>query len=177
MALALKQAVLKPQDLVVALKVALNDSQDFRLTTLSDELGLVVSAVHGCVVRCVQARLLSRASGEISPIKPSILEFAVHGARYAFPPVLGPISRGLATSTFGPSLAEYFDQGSGMPMVWPDASGDAYGPSIAPLHPCVPGASRSDVRLYDALALFDAIRAGAAREREMASKILEGMIR
>ena len=170
---ALKQAVLKPQDLVVALKVAVNGHRGFLLTALGQELGLVVSVIHGCISRCEQARLLSRASGEIRPNKAGLLEFAVHGARYAFPAVQGSATRGVPTSLAGPSLRDYFDQSKSQPPVWPDPLGEAFGPSIAPLHSSVPEASRRDEALYDVLTLVDAIRAGAAREREMAISILE----
>ena len=170
---SLKQPVLKPQDLVVALKVAVNSQREYLLASLGLELRMVVSAVHGSVARCEQARLLSRAAGGIRPIKPALLEFAVHGARYAFPASLGTLTRGMATSLAGPSLHPHFDQAKAMPPVWPDALGDSYGPSMAPLHHTVPDACRSDEKLYDVLTLLDAVRAGAARERSLASTLLE----
>jgi hypothetical protein len=48
--------------------------------------------------------------------------------------------------------------------------------SLPPLYPTVPQASRNDPRLHDALALVDALRAGAAREREMARELFKEMI-
>lgn len=168
-----KQPLLKPQDLVVALKVAVNGRREFLLTTLGTELGMVVSAIHGCIGRCEQARLLSRAAGGIRPIRPALLEFVIHGARYAYPAVQGALTRGMATSIAGPSLREYFNQNKAMPPVWPDPHGESYGPSLIPLHHIVPGACRHDEALLDVLTLLDAVRAGAARERELASKLLE----
>jgi hypothetical protein len=168
-----KQPLLKPQDLVVALKVAINGRREFLLTTLGVELGMVVSAIHGSIGRCEQARLLSRAAGGIRPIKSALLEFVIHGARYAYPAVQGSLTRGMATSLAGPSLREYFDQNKAMPPVWPDPLGESYGPSITPLHHIVPEACRLDEGLLDVLTLLDAVRAGAARERELASKLLE----
>jgi len=169
----LKQVVLKPQDFVLALKLAVNEERDFLLSTLGQELGMVVSAVHGCIIRCEQARLLSRAAGSIRPIKPALLEFSLHGARYAFPAAQGTLTRGIGTSIAGPSLRGHFDQSKALPPVWPDPIGDEYGPSIAPLHHLVPQAARTDTRLLDVLTLVDALRIGAAREREMASAFLE----
>ena len=168
-----KQPSLKPQDLVVALKVAVNPRREFLLTTLGTELGMVVSAIHGSIGRCEQARLLSRAAGGTRPIRPALLEFVIHGARYAYPAVQGTLTRGMATSLAGPSLREYFDQKKAMPPVWPDPLGESYGPSITPLHHIVPEACRLDEGLLDVLTLLDAVRAGAARERELASKLLE----
>jgi len=51
--------------------------------------------------------------------------------------------------------------------------GDAYGPSLVPLHYTVPAACRTDEKLFDVLSLLDAMRIGAARERELGSSILE----
>ena len=44
---------------------------------------------------------------------------------------------------------------------------------VEPLHRCVPGAAMRDAKLYDLLALIDAVRVGQARERELARKGLE----
>jgi hypothetical protein len=45
--------------------------------------------------------------------------------------------------------------------------------SLAPLYPSVPEAAMRDEKLYAMLSLFDAIRAGQAREREAAKQLLE----
>ena len=42
-----------------------------------------------------------------------------------------------------------------------------------PLYPKLPLAAARDQALYELLALFDALRIGQAREREMARKLLE----
>ena len=52
--------------------------------------------------------------------------------------------------------------------VWPDEEGIARGQSIEPLYSSVPKAIKGDVRLYELLALVDAIRVGKARERNIA---------
>jgi hypothetical protein len=49
--------------------------------------------------------------------------------------------------------------------VWPDASGEKLGYGVEPLHPSAPTAVRRDARLYEVLALIDALREGRARER------------
>ena len=63
-----------------------------------------------------------------------------------------------------------------LPPVWPDPEGTIRGESFEPMHRCVPGASTRDRRFYDAMALVDAIRDGRARERNLASSMLERMI-
>ena len=47
------------------------------------------------------------------------------------------------------------------------------GLSLAPLYPSVPEAALRDERLYIILSLFDALRAGRARERNAAEELLE----
>jgi len=47
---------------------------------------------------------------------------------------------------------------------------------VEPLHPCVPFAAMQDARLYELLALFDALRVGKARERGMALERLQALI-
>jgi|EndMetStandDraft_5_1072996.scaffolds.fasta_scaffold168858_2 hypothetical protein len=171
--LVAKQLTLKPQDLIVALKIRVNPDREFLLATLAQELEMAVSAVHGSIKRCEQARLLTRVGGGMRAMRPALAEFMIHGARYAFPAVMGGLSRGMATSIAGPSLRSHFDQAGGMPPVWPDVHGNAYGPSLVPLHYTVPAACRMDEKLFDVLSLLDAMRIGAARERELGSAMLE----
>ncbi|MDP3139583.1 MAG: hypothetical protein Q8N17_25030 [Burkholderiaceae bacterium] len=164
-----KQMSLKPQDLVVAVKLAANRNRDFVLTTLAEELGMAVSVVHGSIKRAEQARLLSRSGGSVRAIRSAVREFLIHGAKYAFPAFLGPTVRGTPTAVGAPALRAFFDQSKVLPPVWPDADGVAWGSAVVPLHSSVPRAANRDKELYDLLALLDAIRLGAARERELAA--------
>ena len=56
--------------------------------------------------------------------------------------------------------------------MWPHPKGNTRGVALYPLYPSVPGAAAKNGALYELLALFDALRAGAARERKMASDLL-----
>jgi len=104
-----------------------------------------------------------------------LAEFALHGAKYAFAAERLPVGRGVPTSHAAPAFAGVFAEGH-EPLVWPCAHGTARGEGIAPLHPCVPGAALRDAALYELLALFDAVRAGRARERGMAITRLQKLI-
>lgn len=171
-----KQLVLKPQDLLVTLKVAMNVGRDFLLTDLAAELSIALSLVHGSVIRAEQARLLSRATGAIRVSRPAVKEFVIHGAKYCFPGQLGAMTRGLPTAVGGPVLAPLFEAAGNLPPVWPDAEGESWGPSLTPLHPSVPAAAKLDSKLYEVLSLLDAIRVGAARERELAVATLSELL-
>ncbi|MDO8279440.1 MAG: hypothetical protein Q7T63_15085 [Burkholderiaceae bacterium] len=171
--IAEKQMSLKPQDLVVAVKLAANRNRDFVLATLAEELGMAVSVVHGSIKRAEQARLLSRSGGSVRAIQSAVREFLIHGAKYAFPAHLGSMGRGTPTSVGAPALQAFFDPSKVLTPVWPDADGVAWGPTVVPLHSSVPRAASRDKELYDLLALLDAIRMGAARERELAAAAIE----
>ena len=171
-----KQLSLKPQDLVVAVKLATNRNKEFVLTSLADELDMAVSSVHGSIKRCELARLVSRSAGSVRAIRASLKEFLLYGAKYAFPAILGPTGRGTPTSVGAPSLQSYFDQNKLPPPVWPDPEGKDYGTTVIPLHPTVPSASMKDAAFYELMALFDAIRLGAAREREIAANEISRLL-
>lgn len=171
--LSTKQLVLKPQDLVVAIKVSVHRNIDYRLIDLARELNMALSAVHGSIRRCEQARLISRSAGTIRALRQSVREFVVHGAKYAFPGQLGASTRGMPTAIGAPVLAVHFEKRESLSPVWPDAQGDVWGPSLPPICPSVPIAAANDAALYDVLALLDALRVGAARERELAIRALD----
>jgi hypothetical protein len=63
------------------------------------------------------------------------------------------------------------------PPVWPSPEGTTRGMTLLPLYEKVPLAALEDRALYEMLALFDALRIGAAREREMAIAFLEERFR
>lgn len=105
----------------------------------------------------------------------NLAEFALHGARYAFSPERLPVGPGVPTSYAAPAFAGVFAEGH-EPLVWPDAHGTVRGEGLLPLHSCVPGAALRDAALYELLALFDALRAGRARERGMAVARLQKLI-
>jgi len=57
--------------------------------------------------------------------------------------------------------------------VWPDAKGKEKGQSVTPLFKSVPEVVKKDPRLYEYLALVDAIRLGNPRESKLAISRLE----
>jgi hypothetical protein len=168
----LKQPSLKPQDVVVALKIALAGEFVPSFAQLSRALHMSVSEVHGAAQRGVRSRLLESMAGSSRANKNSLREFLLHGVMYAFPALEGPVTRGMPTGVSAPALRAHFDNAQSMPLVWPDAEGQERGHSISPLYPSVPLACKEDPELYLALAAVDAIRIGAARERELAVDVL-----
>ena len=105
----------------------------------------------------------------------NLAEFAVHGAKYAFPAERLPVAVGVPTSHSAPAFAGVFAPGSD-DWVWPHPNGTARGQGLKPLHRSAPFAAMQDAKLYEMLALFDALRVGRARERGMALKRLPLLI-
>ncbi len=168
---------LKPQDLLVALKLWVGRNQAWTYPLLARSLGISVSEAHGAVKRAVAAGLLPTGGLGARPRAESLREFLVHGAKYSFPALQGDLARGIPTAHAAPPLKELLADASEPPPVWPHPNGTARGPSLAPLFPSAPGAALEDPALYELLALFDALRAGRAREREMAARLLEERLR
>jgi hypothetical protein len=62
------------------------------------------------------------------------------------------------------------------PPVWPDPQGQVRGYEFSPLFSSVPHTCKADSKLYELLALVDAIRDGRARERQIAIKEIQSRI-
>lgn len=170
---------LKPQDVVVAVKLVALEDRRWTYLQLYAELFISASEINAGVKRLIQARLVAKFDAESSsvrPIRSALLEFLVHGVKYAFPAQRGEITRGMPTAHAAPPLNLAIAQSDELPPVWPDPDGASRGYALAPLYKTVPRAARLDARLYEMLALLDAIRDGRARERKLAEKKLEEIL-
>ena len=159
---------LKPQDIVVVLKLVAGDGAEWSYPQLASELAMSASEVHASVRRAVHAGLLEPITRAVR--RQALLEFLVHGVKYAFAAERGPMTRGLPTAHAVPPLRAHFRSASEVPPVWADPEGTVRGEALEPLYRTVPRAARADAKLYEWLALVDAVRAGRARERELAVK-------
>ncbi len=171
--------VLKPQDILVLLKLISRRGQAWTYLELASELGMSASEISAGIRRSTQAGLLlptSKREDKPQPVRQALLEFLIHGLRYAFPPKLGQLTRGLPTAWAAPPLCNLLTQPDEPPPVWPDAEGEVRGIGFSPLYPSVPTAARCDKDLYEMLALLDAIRGGRARERKIAARELRRRI-
>lgn len=168
-----RQQVLKPQDLFVLLALLSHGSGAINYSLLSEQTGLAISAVHAALKRAAVARLIIFAERKPQILKLQLQEFVLHGAKYAFPPVWGSLTRGVPTAYAAAPLNGIIAPSSDPIPVWPHAKGTARGLSLAPLYPSVPEAAMRDEKLYALLSLFDAVRSGQARERNAAQELLE----
>lgn len=164
---------LKPQDLLVLLKQVAQPAQVRTYAALGDAVKISASQAHRSVQRCLTSGLaVSKGRGEWQTVRSALLEFAVHGVRYAFPATLGPVKRGVATSFGALPLSLQINSAPGEAPVWPHPKGESKGPSLSPISPTAPDVALADPTLYKLLALLDALRVGRARERDLARKLL-----
>jgi hypothetical protein len=169
--------ILKPQDVVILLKLVAWGPASWTYQRLAVELSISQSEAHAGVKRAVAARLMSDATTAAGrPILPALREFLVHGVRYAYPPERGALTRGLPTGYAASPLSTLIVQPNEPPPVWPYAEGTVRGYSFSPLYSSVPAAAARDPKLYELLALVDALRDGRARERSLAVKELESRL-
>lgn len=168
------QVSLRPQDIVVLLRLSLSPEAPPSYAALARDLHLTVSEVHASVNRSVGAQLARKdAAGKPHVLLEPLKQFLQHGVRYCFPPVRGEITRGLPTAHAAPPLSDKIVPGNDPPPVWPDKNGTVRGMTLHPLYPTTPRAAAANPRLYELLVLVDALRAGSPRERALAAQELE----
>jgi DNA-binding Lrp family transcriptional regulator len=149
------------------------DSGKRTYAQLSQELGISASEVHAAVRRSVRAGLLDPLSHR--PLRKPLEDYLLYGVRYAFPTKPGAVTRGIPTAYAAAPLSDKINSDD-LPPVWPDPEGTVRGVSIEPLYTSVPKAAKSDSRLYELLALVDALRIGRARERNIAAEEIKQRI-
>jgi hypothetical protein len=169
---------MRPQDVVVLLKLLSLSSNHEKQGSLSGQihlavaLGLSQSEISGSLQRSRLVGLVGEDKREV--YRQNFLDFLFYGLRYVFPAEPGVIAIGMPTAHSAPPLCAVIV--SQEPYVWPDAEGTERGQAIEPLYAKVPYAAKEDSRLYEMLALTDALRVGRAREIKLAKEMLKGYI-
>jgi hypothetical protein len=163
----------KSQDVVVGLKISLSGPKE-TYASLAAGLGMSASEVHAAIRRLQLARLVDQDSKKIR--LQAFRSFLLFGVPFAFPAHLGEPCRGMATAWAAPVLqAGGLEVGptASMPPVWALPKGLLVGLTVPPLFPSVPHAATADPRLYEWLALVDALRLGVAGPRALAQAEIE----
>lgn len=111
------QVSLSPQDIVVLLKIASLNGQDWFQKSLADSLALSQSEISKSLSRSNFAGLLGGSGKEVH--KQALLEFLQFGIRYVFPVRPGPLMRGIPTSHSASPLNQIII--SNEAYVWPSA--------------------------------------------------------
>jgi hypothetical protein len=173
----MRQTALKPQDVLLLLKlVAASPSKRAKLATLADELGFSQAEISAARRRSVAAGLLRERVGSTTVDRAALDEFLIHGLRYVFPAQRGALTRGIPTSYAAPPLNRFIANPAEPPPVWPYAEGNVRGFEFTPIYKSVPEAASRDPKLYELLALVDALRDSRVRERDFAARELRARL-
>jgi hypothetical protein len=172
-----RQWALKPQDLAIALKLVVLRGERLPYRELGHQMRLSQFEAHAATQRLLAARLAVEVEGVIRPVTAILEPFVLHGAPYSFPPVRGEMTIGFPTAYGVGPLKEKVLFSDENPPVWPHPEGTHRGLTLQPLYENLPLAARDDAALYELLALFDALRIGQARERELATGLLQERLR
>ena len=168
----LSKSNLKPQDILILLKIIALGNQTWYHHTIAKELGISQSEVSQSLNRSKYAGLIDDARKKVNRI--AFTEFLLHGVAYAFPQKPGAIVRGVLTAHAAEPLNNIIN--SNEKYVWPYAKGVERGQAIEPLYNTVVEATLNDKALYELLTMVDAIRVGRTREKEIAKKELQKRI-
>ncbi len=167
--------MLKGQDVVVLLKL-LDSAEPGSVRELADQLGYDVAGTHRAISRLNEAGLYSSERRRVVAARAE--EFLVHAVKFSFPAKRGGEVRGMPTSWAAEPLRAELAESPGLPPVWPYSKGRVRGLQFEPLHAIVPGAALADSKLWERLALVDALRGSdSARITGLAAKLLRGSLR
>ncbi|MCK4746293.1 MAG: hypothetical protein KAT15_04630 [Bacteroidales bacterium] len=160
---------MRPQDIVILLKIIAIKNDDWRNADLAQSLQISPSEISEALNRCKIGGLMDSKKRKIH--LNSFREFLVYGLKYVFPVIPGPLVRGIPTAHSAPPLNIHI--ASDEYYVWPFALGHFRGQSIEPLYITVPAVVNDDPQFYELIALVDAIRVGRAREYKIAVEELQ----
>jgi hypothetical protein len=166
------QYTMKAQDIVILLKIIAYGDESWRQTSLAESLNMSQSEISQSLLRSKFAGLLDGSGKKVMRL--ALMDFLQYGLTYVFPQKPGAVVRGIPTSHSAPPLKKEIL--SDEDYVWPSANGKVRGHSIVPLYPSVVEAAQKDSKLYELLALTDALRVGRARERNIAVQELKKRI-
>ena len=163
---------MRPQDVVVLIKVLLEEDANWTQVSLARSLFMSQSEISESLSRSRYARLLHEKGRKVA--RQPFMNLLEYGRPFIFPQQPGNVVRGIPTGHSALPLNEEII--SEQDYVWPYAKGHARGQSVLPLYYTVPQAIDLDKQLYEMLALIDALRVGRVREKNMALEILKQRI-
>lgn len=196
---SVRKIMLKPQDVVLLLKLLANqEALKWSQAQMAMNSCVSVSEINAGIKRLIEAGLLCIAEPVLvdlptlnsqlyskqhinrlyQPILKRCEEFLISGVKYMFPVKLGAMTVGIETSYAAPILKGFTSLGSDPIPVWPYAEGKQRGMSLQPLYPSVPKSVTlfPDVAFYDLLCLVDVLRQGNYREQRKAEELLQERI-
>ncbi len=170
-----RQPTMSPLDVVVLLKIICSGDHSLNQKPMAESLFMSQSEISKSLARSQYAGLLDLPVKKVRKL--AFMDFLQYGIAYVFPQQPGAVVRGIPTSHSAPPLNSHIQ--STEHYVWPSGKGTVRGHSIIPLYHSVVDAVQNDPKLYELLAMVDALRVGRARERtfaieELRKRIVDG---
>src|SRR5882762_1938404 len=132
---------MRPQDIVVLLKIVAKGEQPWQNKDLAAELFISSSEISESLNRSGMAGLIEHEKRK-SVYRQSLMEFIEHGLHYVFPALPGTMVNGLYTAHSHFFMQKNFE--SELHYVWPDSRGEVRGLSIEPLYKYQVQAAKQD---------------------------------
>ncbi len=161
---------MRPQDIVVLLKIIALKHDDWYNSDLAYALKISPSEISEVLNRCKIAGLIDSKKRKVNVN--SFMEFLVYGLKYVFPTEPGAMVRGIPTAHSALPINEYISSGNEV-YVWSYAKGTHRGQAIEPLFISIPKIAQEDTLFYELLTIIDTIRVGKVREIKIAKEELE----
>ena len=165
---------MRPQDIVVLLKILIYDKNHWTLVEMSNALQISLSEVSNALERNRIAGLVNQSKRKVNIL--ALRDFLIYGLKYVFPPQVGTSVRGILTAHSASPIKEHITVGNDN-YVWSYYKGTKRGFSITPLYDNIPKFIETDPLLYEYLVIIDTLRVGKTREREIAIKELDKKIK
>lgn len=161
---------MRPQDIVVLLKIIALKHDDWYNSDLAQSLKISPSEISEVLNRCKIAGLIDSKKRKVNIN--SFIEFLSYGLRYVFPTQPSAIVKGIPTAHSASPIKEHISSGSDI-YVWPSAKGTHRGQAIEPLFKSIPQIVLDDKLFYELLVIVDTIRVGRVREINIAKEELK----
>jgi hypothetical protein len=161
---------MRPQDIVVLLKIIALKHDDWKNSDLAYSLQISASEITEVLNRCRIGGLVDFKKRKVHIN--SFKEFLIYGLKYVFPVEPGAVVRGIPTAHSAYPINEQIASGNDI-YVWPYAKGNQRGQAIEPLYKTLPAVVKDDNLFYELLVITDTIRIGRAREIKIAIEELE----
>lgn len=160
---------MRPQDIVILLKIAVLKDQVWYGKDLSHTLNISASEISESLNRSCIAGFLGSDKKKL--MKGALIEFLEHGLKYVFPVKPGGMERGIPTAHSAFPLNEKIN--SSDVYVWPSPEGKQRGFAIEPLYLPTIKSVLIDQEMHEILALVDAIRLKGSRDNQIAISIIK----
>jgi hypothetical protein len=156
---------MRPQDIVVLLKIISFGDDKWRNIDIANAIGISPSEVSEALNRCRIAKLIDSKKRKVNIS--SFTEFLIYGLKYVFPTEPGATVKGTPTAHSASPIKEQISSDVDI-YVWSNAKGTHRGQAIEPLYKTLPDIVHEDKAFYELLTIVDTLRVGRVREIKIA---------